>query len=44
MRQLDESLKRLQTDHLDLWQVHECVYDNDPETALCQGWRDRGVG
>src|SRR5438132_6858751 len=31
MRQLDESLKRLQTDHLDLWQVHECVYDNDPE-------------
>src|SRR2546422_1163936 len=31
MRQLDESLKRLQTDRLDLWQVHECVYDNDPE-------------
>src|SRR5262249_22209905 len=30
-QQLDESLKRLQTDHLDLWQVHECVYDNDPE-------------
>jgi uncharacterized protein len=31
LRQLDESLKRLQTDHLDLWQIHECVYDNDPE-------------
>src|SRR6266568_8795139 len=31
MRQLDESLKRLRTDRLDLWQVHECVYDNDPE-------------
>jgi aryl-alcohol dehydrogenase-like predicted oxidoreductase len=31
LRQLDESLRRLQTDHLDLWQVHECVYDNDPE-------------
>src|ERR1700730_9110486 len=31
MRQLEESLKRLRTDHLDLWQVHECVYDNDPE-------------
>src|SRR4051794_35051566 len=31
VRQLEELLKRLQTDHLDLWQVHECVYDNDPE-------------
>ena len=31
MRMLDESLRRLQTDHLDLWQIHEVVYDNDPE-------------
>jgi predicted aldo/keto reductase-like oxidoreductase len=30
MRQLEESLRRLKTDHLDLWQIHECVYDNDP--------------
>jgi aryl-alcohol dehydrogenase-like predicted oxidoreductase len=31
MRQLDQSLRRLKTDFLDLWQIHECVYDNDPE-------------
>lgn len=31
MRQLEESLKRLRTDHLDLWQIHECVYYNEPE-------------
>jgi aryl-alcohol dehydrogenase-like predicted oxidoreductase len=37
MRQLDESLRRLRTDHLDLWQVHECVYDNDPERHFVTG-------
>jgi uncharacterized protein len=31
MRQLEQSLKRLRTDFLDLWQIHECVYYNDPE-------------
>jgi aryl-alcohol dehydrogenase-like predicted oxidoreductase len=31
MKMVEESLRRLQTDHLDLWQVHEVVYDNDPD-------------
>ena len=31
MEQLEESLKRFKTDHLDLWQFHECNYDNDPD-------------
>ncbi len=31
MRMLEESLRRLRTDHLDLWQIHEVVYENDPD-------------
>jgi predicted aldo/keto reductase-like oxidoreductase len=31
MQMLEQSLTRLQTDHLDVWQVHEVVYYNDPE-------------
>jgi predicted aldo/keto reductase-like oxidoreductase len=28
---LEDSLRRLKTDHIDLWQFHEMVYDNDPD-------------
>ena len=37
MLQLTQSLRRLKTDHLDLWQVHECVYPNDPERHFASG-------
>jgi uncharacterized protein len=36
MKQLHESLKRLKTDYLDLWQIHEVVYDNDPELHFAE--------
>ncbi|MGH9659997.1 MAG: aldo/keto reductase, partial [Bryobacteraceae bacterium] len=34
---LDDSLRRLQTDYLDLWQFHEMVYDNDPDWVFDKG-------
>src|SRR5438105_5949247 len=37
MKMLDESLRRLQTDHLDLWQIHGVSFDNDPELAYAKG-------
>jgi aryl-alcohol dehydrogenase-like predicted oxidoreductase len=37
MRQLEQSLKRLGTDHLDLWQIHEVIHDNDPELHHAAG-------
>jgi len=34
LRMLDESLRRLQTDHLDLWQVHGVSFENDPDLFI----------
>ena len=36
-RGLEESLRRLRTDHVDLWQFHEMVYDNDPDWVFEKG-------
>jgi aryl-alcohol dehydrogenase-like predicted oxidoreductase len=36
MRMLEESLRRLQTDHLDVWQIHEVVYENDPDLIFAE--------
>jgi aryl-alcohol dehydrogenase-like predicted oxidoreductase len=37
MQMLEQSLRRLKTDHLDVWQIHEVVYDNDPDLIFRSG-------
>ncbi|MGA7920723.1 MAG: aldo/keto reductase, partial [Candidatus Acidiferrales bacterium] len=37
LRMLDQSLNRLQTDRLDLWQIHGVTFDNDPELFIRPG-------
>ena len=34
MRMLEESLRRLQTDHLDIWQIHGVTFYNDPQLFI----------
>lgn len=37
LKQLDESLRRLQTDHVDLWQFHENIRLEDPDRFFDSG-------
>jgi aryl-alcohol dehydrogenase-like predicted oxidoreductase len=37
VKNLEDSLRRLKTDRIDLWQFHEMVYDNDPDWVFEKG-------
>ena len=37
MKNLEDSLAKLKTDHLDLWQIHEMNNDNDPQWVFEKG-------
>ena len=37
MKQLEDSLRRLKTDYLDVWQIHEVIYWNEPELIFAPG-------
>jgi aryl-alcohol dehydrogenase-like predicted oxidoreductase len=34
LQMLEQSLRRLQTDHLDLWQIHGVSFENDPDLFM----------
>jgi uncharacterized protein len=37
LQMLEQSLNRLQTDHLDLWQAHGVSFENDPDLFMRKG-------
>jgi predicted aldo/keto reductase-like oxidoreductase len=37
MQMLEQSLRRLQTDHLDVWQIHGVGWENDPDLFVRPG-------
>jgi len=37
IQMLEQSLRRLQTDHLDLWQIHGVGFENDPDLFIRPG-------
>lgn len=40
MHQVEESLSRMKTDHVDVWSFHEMIYDNDPDWLYDHGGLD----
>ena len=44
MQMLEESLRRLQTDHIDIWQIHGVSFYNDPELFIRPNGRQARSG